>query len=279
MKVLVTGAEGQLGSAVCREIGRNAVGINRKDLDITDELATSAYIKKLRPDAIVHCAAYTYVDRAEAEPELCHAVNSKGTRNIAKATKNIDAKMLYVSTDYIFDGMLDRPYETEDTPGPLSTYGRTKLEGEYAVQDILDEYFIVRTSWVYGADGGNFVKTMLRLGRERGRVSVVADQIGSPTYTRDLANLISLMIRSEEYGIYHATNEGFCSWYEFACEIFRSANMDIQVDPLKTSEYPTAAVRPKNSRLSKRSLTDSGFPRLPSWQQSLKEYVTTSLAK
>lgn len=273
MKILVTGAGGQLGYDVCREIGEEAIGVGSKDFDITDRSATIAYIQNMCPDAIIHCAAYTAVDKAESEPELCHAVNALGTRYIAEAAADIDAKLLYISTDYVFDGALERPYEINDIPNPLSVYGHTKLEGENAVQKLLKRFIILRTSWVFGSNGGNFVKTMLRLGCERGSVSVVADQVGSPTYTPDLARLIALMIRSEKYGVYHATNEGFCSWYEFACEVFRAAGMDVPVIPITTAEYPTVAVRPMNSRLSKRSLADSGFGLLPAWQKAVKDFI------
>lgn len=273
MKILVTGANGQLGHDVCGEVGGEAIGIDIADLDITDGAAVSVHIEKLRPDAIIHCAAYTAVDKAESEPELCHAVNALGTQHLAEAAKSVGAKFLYISTDYVFDGTLDRPHETYDAPNPLSVYGRTKLEGEQAVKSAIEKYFIIRTSWVFGTNGGNFVKTMLQLGRERGAVNVVADQFGAPTYTQDLANLITQMIRSEKYGVYHATNEGVCSWYEFACEIFRRADMDVSVIPVTAYEYPTAAVRPKNSRLSKRSLTDAGFDLLQDWRDALGRFL------
>lgn len=274
MKILVTGASGQLGYDMCREIGNEAIGIDVADLDVTDRAATRTYIEKLGPEAIVHCAAYTAVDRAESEPERCRAVNALGTRYLAEAAKNIDAKFLYISTDYIFDGTLNRPYESDDAPNPLSVYGRTKLEGEEAVRSILEKYFIIRTSWVFGSNGGNFVKTMLRLGHERGAVHVVADQFGSPTYTQDLAKLLAVMIRSEKYGIYHATNEGFCSWHDFARAIFRAADMNVSVTPITADDYPTSATRPQNSRLSKHSLTDAGFSLLPPWQDALGRFLT-----
>lgn len=273
MKILVTGARGQLGHDVCTEIGGEAIGIDIPELDITDKAATFAFIEKSHPDVIIHCAAYTAVDKAESQPVLCHTVNVLGTRYLAEAAKNIDAKFLYISTDYVFNGTLDRPYEVDDTPDPLGVYGCTKLKGEQEVQSILKKYYIVRTSWVFGQNGGNFVKTMLRLGRERGSVSVVADQYGSPTYTADLAALLVKMIRTDKYGVYHATNEGFCSWYEFAREIFKTADIDVILTPVTTAEYPTAAVRPKNSRLSKRSLTEAGFEALPDWQDALERFL------
>lgn len=274
MKILVTGANGQLGYDLCGEIGCEAIGIDIKELDITNRSLTLEYIEKLRPDAIIHCAAYTSVDKAESEPEQCHAVNVLGTRHLAEAAKNICAKFLYISTDYVFDGTLDRPYEIDDATNPLNVYGRTKLKGEEAVRSILEKYFIVRISWVFGENGVNFVKTMLRLGRERGSVSVVANQFGSPAYTKDLAVLLAKMIRTDKYGVYHATNDGFCSWYDFTLEIFNLAGIDVSVKAIKTEEYPTAAVRPKNSRMSKNSLTEAGFDLLPTWQDALERFVT-----
>jgi len=276
MKALVTGALGQLGHDVCLEIGGSAIGIDIDELDITDKVATQEFIKKLRPDVIIHCAAYTAVDKAETEPELCHAVNVLGTQSIAEAAKSIDAKLLYLSTDYVYDGAQDHPYEISDTPNPLGVYGQTKLDGEKVIMGVLEKFFVVRTSWVFGANGGNFVKTMLRLGRENCAVRVVADQVGSPTYTRDLASLIFAMIRTENYGIYHATNEGYCSWYEFACRIFNTASMNVMVSPISTSEYPTVAIRPSNSRLSKKSLANAGFKLLPSWQDALERFIVES---
>ena len=273
LKILVTGADGQLGYDVCRGIGGEAIGVDVADFDITDRIAVHAYIEKLKPDAIIHCAAYTAVDKAESEQERCRAVNALGTRYLVEAAKKIDARFMYISTDYVFDGALDRPYEVTDTPNPLGVYGHTKFEGEEAVMGILKKYFIVRSSWVFGSNGGNFIKTMLRLGREHGSVSVVADQFGSPTYAQDLANLIAAVIRSDKYGIYHATNEGFCSWYNFACEIFLVAGMDVSVKPITTAEYATAAVRPTNSRLSKKSLTDAGFGLLPLWEDALRRFM------
>ena len=273
MKVLVTGANGQLGYDLCREIGGAAIGIDIDDLDITDKSATLEFIKRLQPDTIAHCAAYTSVDKAESEPELCYTVNALGTGHIALAARSIGAKMLYLSTDYVFDGTLDRPYEVNDIANPLNVYGRTKLEGEKAIRNNIEKYFIIRTSWVFGTNGANFVKTMLKLGHERSQVSVVEDQVGSPSYTKDLARLIASLIRTEKYGVYHATNEGFCSWYELACEIFRASKMDVAVTPIKAEEYPAAAVRPKNSRLSKQSLIESGFTLLPSWQEAVKDFL------
>ena len=212
------------------------------------------YISKLKPECVIHCAAYTAVDKAEDEEEICSKVNVYGTENIAKACKKVDAKMIYISTDYVFDGQGDTPFEIDGNIKPLSVYGKTKYEGELKVKEILDKYFIVRISWVFGVNGNNFIKTMLRLGKEKESLNVVCDQIGSPTYTFDLAPLLCDMAETEKYGVYHATNEGFCSWAEFATEIMKKANLKCVINPIPTSEYPTKAVRPFNSRLSKKSL-------------------------
>jgi len=273
MRVLVTGAAGQLGHEVCREIGNEAIGIDIAQLDITDRRMTHSYIDRLRPDAIIHCAAYTAVDKAESEPEHCHLINVLGTQWLAEAAKKVGAKFVYVSTDYVFDGMLDRPYEIDDAPNPISAYGRSKFEGEKVVLNIIEKSFIVRASWIFGLARNNFVKTMLRLGREYGAVRVVADQFGSPTYAPDLAKLLAAMVSSEKYGVYHATNDGFCSWYDFARAIFKMAGLEVLVDPIAAFEYPTAAARPKNSRLSKKSLTDAGFALLPTWQDALERFI------
>lgn len=200
-----------------------------------------------------------------------------GTRYIAQACKDIDAKILYISTDYVFDGKGDKPFEVTDIPNPINYYGKTKYEGELEVQKYVDKAVIVRISWVFGENGNNFVKTMLRLSRERRELSVVSDQIGSPTYTFDLAKLISDMITTEKYGIYHATNEGYCSWHEFASAIFDMADINIKLNPIRTEDYPTKALRPKNSRLSKKSLDLNGFQRLPHWKNALEEYIKITL--
>ena len=226
MKVLVTGVKGQLGYDVMKVLAArkiDCVGADIEEFDITDFGAVSKYIKACRPDAVVHCSAYTAVDKAEDNAALCERVNTVGPENIARVCREIGAKMVYISTDYVFPGTGDRFYETSDEKGPLSVYGKTKLGGELAVKKYLDRYFIVRISWVFGINGNNFIKTMLRLGKERDEVSVVCDQVGSPTYTADLAPLLCDMITTEKYGTYHATNEGICSFAEFADEIFRQA--------------------------------------------------------
>lgn len=280
MKILVTGCSGQLGYDVIRrleDLKIDCLGASRKDFDLTNELDTKNFIKNYKPDAVVHCAAYTAVDKAEDERDICYRTNVLGTRYIAQACKDIDAKILYISTDYVFDGKGDKPFEVTDIPNPINYYGKTKYEGELEVQKYVDKAVIVRISWVFGENGNNFVKTMLRLSRERRELSVVSDQIGSPTYTFDLAKLISDMITTEKYGIYHATNEGYCSWHEFASAIFDMADINIKLNPIRTEDYPTKALRPKNSRLSKKSLDLNGFQRLPHWKNALEEYIKITL--
>lgn len=276
MKILVTGVKGQLGYDVVKVLEARGIehrGVDLQDFDLTDPAAVHSYIRDYHPDAVIHCAAFTAVDLSEDKLELARAVNAGGTRSIAEACKEIDAKMLYISTDYVFPGTGTRFYEPDDPTGPLGAYGITKLEGEKAVQELLSRYFIVRISWVFGINGKNFVKTMLRLAETKTEVSVVCDQIGSPTYTADLAPLLCDMIVTDRYGIYHATNEGICSWAEFAQEIFRLSGKPVTVHPIPTSEYPAKAARPLNSRMSKKKLEEAGFSRLPTWQDALKRYI------
>ena len=276
MKIYVTGITGQLGYDVCRELSKRGIeycGTSSKELDITDRGAVFEALSTYQPDAVIHCAAYTKVDLAEDEPEKCWAVNVDGTRNIAEACRKLGAKMVYISTDYVFPGTGDRFYETDDPVRPVNTYGRSKLAGELAVQSLLEEYFIVRISWVFGKNGNNFVKTMLRLAETRSEINVVADQIGSPTYTADLAPLLCDMVQTENYGIYHVTNEGTCSWAEFAEAIFELAGRQVTVYPIPTSKYPTRAVRPLNSRMSKERIKQSDFVKLQSWRDALKCYL------
>ena len=276
MKVWVTGASGQLGYDVCRELERRGVsymGTGSKTLDITDAEAVLTAMKTYRPDAVIHCAAYTAVDRAEEEPERAFAVNETGTRNVAAACAATGAKLVYLSTDYVFPGTGEEPYEVDDAVGPLNVYGQSKLAGERVVQELMEHYFIVRISWVFGVNGNNFVKTMLRLSRDHSEIRVVCDQVGSPTYTADLAPLLCDLIKTERYGIYHATNEGVCSWAELAQEVFRRTGKAVQVEPIPTADYSAKAVRPLNSRLSKRSLDVAGFYRLPSWQNALERFL------
>ena len=276
LKILVTGAYGQLGHDILLNLaarGIEGIPADLAEFDITQAMATEQFILAHRPDAVIHCAAYTAVDKAEDDPELCRLINQTGSENIARACKQIDAKMVYVSTDYVYPGTGETPYETDAPTGPLSVYGKTKRAGEQAVQSLLERYFIVRTSWVFGKNGNNFVKTMLRLGKEREELNVVCDQVGSPTYTVDLARLLVDMALTDHYGIYHATNEGFCSWAEFAEAIFQKAGLTTRVNPVTTDQYPVRAHRPANSRLSKASLTQAGFALLPSWQDALDRYL------
>ena len=276
MKVLVTGVSGQLGWDVCRELERReieCIGVSSRDFDLTDPEAVRGYVMDYAPDAVIHCAAYTAVDKAEDEPEKCMAVNAEGTRTIAECCRELGAKMLFISTDYVFSGSGEQIYETNDPTGALNVYGRSKAEGEKAVRNTLEQYFIVRTSWVYGKNGNNFIETMLRLAETREEVNVVCDQVGSPTYTADLAPLLCNMVITDKYGVYHATNEGLCSWAEFAREIFRLAGKDVRVNDIPTSEYPARAVRPLNSRMSKDRLEQAGFGRLPYWRDALGRYL------
>lgn len=276
MLVLVTGVNGQLGYDVVKELtakGHEAVGVDRAQLDITDEAAVSSYVQNLKPEAIIHCAAYTNVDAAETDKEGAYKVNALGTKYLAEAAKAEDAKMVYVSTDYVFDGNGTEPYEVDHPTSPLGVYGETKLDGEIILQDTLEKYFIVRTAWVYGINGNNFVKTMLKLAQDRNELGVVYDQVGSPTYTVDLAKFLVELVVSEKYGIYHASNEGICSWHEFAVEIFKQVELDIKVNPLTSEEFPRPAARPKYSVLSKKKIVENGFTPMRDWKEALKDYL------
>lgn len=276
MKVLVTGVKGQLGYDVVNELekrGHTAIGTDVEEMDITDEGKVREVLSAEKPDAVIHCAAYTAVDAAEDNVELCRKINAEGTENIAKACKELGCKLLYVSTDYVFNGEGERPWEPDDEREPLNVYGQTKYEGELAVEKYVEKFFIVRIAWVFGINGKNFIKTMLRLGEDHDELTVVADQIGSPTYTYDLARLLVDMIGSDKYGRYHATNEGLCSWYDFAVEIFRQAGMDVRVRPVTSEEYPAKAKRPHNSRMDKAKLEENGFERLPDWKDALGRYL------
>ena len=294
MKVLVPGTSGQLGYDVMMELvrrGHEAVGADRSEgegefervqLDITDAERVFKVVDELKPDAIVHCAAWTNVDGAE-EPEnlkKVRAVNVEGTRNLAEAAKKVDAKFVYISTDYVFNGEGNEPWRADDKNyAPINVYGQSKLDGELAVAEILDKYFIVRIAWVFGRNGKNFVKTMLKVGAGHEVVKVVDDQIGTPTYTYDLARLLVDMIESDKYGYYHATNEGgYISWADFTEEIFRQAGIDSKVERVTTEEYEkiagkTVAKRPFNSRLDKSKLVEAGFEPLPTWQDALERYL------
>ncbi|MCH1982194.1 dTDP-4-dehydrorhamnose reductase [Ruminococcus sp. OA3] len=276
MRVLVTGVKGQLGYDVVNELtkrGHEAVGVDVEEMDITDPGAVERVITDARVEAVIHCAAYTAVDAAEDHVDICRRVNAYGTENVAKVCEKLDLKMMYISTDYVFDGEGTRPWEPDDERHPLNVYGQTKYEGEVAVTDHVARFFIVRIAWVFGVNGKNFIKTMLNLGKTHDTLTVVNDQTGSPTYTYDLAVLLVDMIHTDKYGFYHATNEGLCTWYEFAVEIFRQAGMDVNVLPVSASEYPAKAKRPSNSRMNKDKLDENGFQRLPSWQDALGRYL------
>lgn len=299
MKVFVTGVAGQLGHDVVNELasrGYEAVGTDLAEtyagvqdgsavttapyvaLDITDKEAVDRVITEVCPDVVVHCAAWTAVDLAEDEDkkDKVHAINATGTENIAEVCKKLDAKMVYISTDYVFDGQGSEAWKPDCKDyKPLNVYGQTKLEGELAVSRILDKYFIVRIAWVFGLNGKNFIKTMLNVGKKYDTVRVVNDQIGTPTYTYDLARLLVDMIETDKYGYYHATNEGgYISWYDFTCEIFKQAGYTTKVVPVTTEEYGASkAARPFNSRLDKSKLVEAGFTPLPTWQDALTRYL------
>ncbi|MGN0542524.1 MAG: dTDP-4-dehydrorhamnose reductase [Acutalibacteraceae bacterium] len=276
MKIIVTGAKGQLGSDVMQrlsEIGAEAIGADIDRLDITDEKAVDLFFKESRADGVIHCAAYTNVDLAEIQREICRKINADGTRNIAAACEKYGMKLLYLSTDYVFDGRGTEPFETDSPKAPCNFYGETKLEGETEAARLCKKLFIVRISWVFGENGKNFVKTMLRLASEKPEIRVVCDQTGSPTYTKDLAVLLCEMISGCKYGVYHATNEGICSWAEFADKIMELSKSQAKIIPIPSSEYKSAAVRPANSRLSKSSLDKNGFSRLPHWEDALQRFL------
>ena len=281
MKVLVTGVNGQLGHDVVNELtkrGHNAVGVDIDEMDITDKKCVDDVIGKTNPDAVIHCAAWTAVDLAEEAENIgtVRAVNAYGTKYIAQSCKALDCKMMYISTDYVFDGQGTDPWQADCKDyAPLNVYGQTKLEGELAVAGTLDKYFIVRIAWVFGVNGKNFIKTMLNVGKTHDTVTVVDDQIGTPTYTYDLARLLVDMIETEKYGYYHATNEGgYISWYDFACEIFKQAGYNTKVKHVTTEEYGLSkAKRPFNSRLDKSKLLQNGFTPLPTWQDALARYL------
>lgn len=281
MKVLVTGSKGQLGSDLINELtarGHVAVGVDVQEMDVTDRAAVKKVINSVKPDVVIHCAAWTAVDAAEEEENVkkVRAINAYGTAYIAEECKNIDCKLIYISTDYVFDGRGTKPWDPDCKDyKPLNVYGETKLEGEKAVEKALEKFFIVRIAWVFGLMGKNFIKTMLALGKKYDSLRVVNDQVGTPTYTYDLARLLADMAETEKYGYYHVTNEGgYISWYEFAKEIFRQAGYNTEVKPVTTAEYGLSkAVRPFNSRLDKSKLSENGFKPLPTWQDALERYL------
>lgn len=281
MKALVTGVKGQLGFDVVNELkkrGHTAIGVDIEEMDITDKVSVEKVINEIKPDVVIHCAAWTAVDSAEEEENISKVrnVNAKGTENIAKVCKALDIKMVYISTDYVFDGQGTEPWKPDCKDyKPLNVYGQTKLEGELAVSSNLDKFFIVRIAWVFGVNGNNFIKTMLKLSDKYDTLRVVNDQIGTPTYTYDLARLLVDMVETDKYGYYHATNEGgYISWYDFACEIFKQAGKNVNVIPVTTEKYGLSkAARPFNSRLDKSKLVENGFEPLPTWQNALERYL------
>lgn len=280
--ILVTGANGQLGSDVCKKLKSEKceyIPTDAEALDITNKKKVNEFFESHKIDCIIHCAAYTAVDKAEDEKEKCFCVNRDGSLNLAICAKKANSKMLYVSTDYVFGGDGEKPFETNDPKAPLNVYGESKLAGEQAVLENCKKSFVVRTSWVFGEKNTNFIATMLKLSKTHGEVNVVCDQTGSPTYSKHLAALLCEMAKSEKYGIYHATNEGFCSWAELASEAFLVAKTVTKVNFVPSSEYKTKAKRPLNSRLSKASLDKSGFKRLLPWQDAVKEYLGNMLKK
>lgn len=279
MKVLVTGEKGQLGYDVANELnrrGHEAIGVDIEEMDITDRVAVENVMRATKPDAVIHCAAWTAVDAAEENEEKVRAINATGTKYIANECKKLDCKLIYISTDYVFNGKGEKPWDPDCNDfEPLNVYGKTKLEGELFVADTLEKYFIVRIAWVFGVNGKNFIKTMLNVGQTHDAVRVVNDQIGTPTYTYDLARLLVDMAESEKYGYYHATNEGgYISWCDFAKEIFKQAGFNTKAIPVTTEEYGLSkAARPFNSRLDKSKLVLNGFRPLPPWQDALQRYL------
>jgi len=276
MKFLVTGVNGQLGHDVViklKEISLDVIAPEREEFDLTNAEQVMTYILKEKPDVIIHCGAYTAVDKAEDERDLCYTVNVGGTRAIAEAAEEINAKVVYISTDYVFDGLGQEPHSEEKETKPINYYGYTKEQGEKIVREIIDKHFIVRTSWVYGINGNNFVKTMLKLAESRNEINVVNDQIGAPTYTNDLAEFIVDLVQTNSYGTYHGINEGYCSWYEFAQLIFEKSGIEIKINPVSTKEYPTKAKRPLNSRLLKEQTDKAGIKRLPFWEDALRRFL------
>lgn len=276
VKFLVTGVNGQLGHDVMmqlKEMDFDVIAPIRDEFDLIDKGQIKRYIIKEKPDVIIHCAAYTAVDMAEDEKELCYSVNVEGTKAVTEAAKEVNAKVVYISTDYVFDGLGQKPHSEEEETSPVNYYGYTKEQGEKIVRELVDKHFIVRTSWVYGPNGNNFVKTMLKLAESRNEINVVSDQIGAPTYTKDLAKFIFQLILTNNYGTYHGVNEGYCSWCEFAGLIFEKSGINMTVNPISTEDYPTRAKRPLNSRLSKKNTDIAGLDRLPHWEDALTRFI------
>lgn len=283
MKVFVTGVKGQLGFDVVNELnkrGHEAVGVDIDELDITKEQDVYTMLDEVKPDGVIHCAAWTAVDDAEDNYDKVMEVNAKGTEYIAKACKKLDVPMIYISTDYVFNGVGTNPWKPDDKREPLNVYGESKYRGELAVEELLDKYYIVRIAWVFGQNGHNFINTMLNLGKTHDKLTVVDDQIGTPTYTYDLARLLVDMIETDKYGTYHATNEGgFISWYDFTVEIMKQAGeydesyKKVEVSPVGSDAYPAKAKRPSNSRMDKSKLVENGFELLPDWKDAIHRYL------
>ncbi|MEK5204707.1 dTDP-4-dehydrorhamnose reductase [Bacillus sp. FSL R10-2789] len=276
MKVLVTGAKGQLGQDVLCLLENQpweVFGFGREELDITNEEQVREKVLSIKPDIIIHTAAYTQVDQAESDEEAAFNVNAEGTKYLAKAAEAVGAKFCYVSTDYVFDGTKNEPYKADDQTNPQTVYGKSKLVGEQYTQEYCSKNYIVRTSWVFGLYGNNFVKTMLRLAEDRKELGIVHDQVGSPTYTADLARFIIDLVQTDKYGIYHGSNSGICSWYEFAKEIFEQSNIEIMINPLTTEDFPRPAARPKYSVLDKGMIEQNGFESFQDWKKSLKDFL------
>lgn len=274
-KVLITGANGQLGKELVElftEKGFEVYGFGRDKMDITNQVQVQEIIGAVKPDIVIHSAAHTQVDLAESEPDQAFLINAYGTRNVTVAAEAVGAKLVYVSTDYVFDGTNDEPYNEFSPTSPLGVYGKSKLAGEQFVRDLHSKFFIVRTSWVYGKHGANFVKTMLKLGKERKELSVVADQRGCPTYTLDLANAILELVDTQKYGVYHVSNSGSCSWYEFAKEIFEISEMKVQVNPCTTADFPRPAARPANSVFEHMSIKLNNFSSIRHWREALNSF-------
>ena len=275
-KILITGANGQLGQDIVLEMdNRNLeyLATDKDDMNIVDKKSIEDIFKNNEIKSVIHCAAYTAVDLAEENVDICRRINAEGTRNLAEICREYNIPLMYISTDYVFDGLGEKPWEPEDHREPLNIYGQTKYEGELYVETLVEKYFIVRISWVFGDNGKNFVDTMINLGSKNKTLKVVSDQIGSPTYTKDLSVLLIDMINSEKYGKYHATNEGYCSWFDFAVEIFKQKKMDVEVIPVDSSAFPVKAKRPQNSRMNKSKLLLNGFNELPHWKNALERYL------
>lgn len=281
LKFMVTGANGQLGYDVVlklKEINIDVVAPGRDEFDLTNREQIQRYILKEKPEVIIHCAAYTAVDKAEDEKDMCYAVNVEGTRAVAEAAEKINSKVVYISTDYVFNGKGQEAHLEEKETNPVNYYGYTKEQGEKIIRGLIDKHFIVRTSWVYGVNGRNFIKTMLNLAESRNEINVVSDQIGAPTYTKDLAEFIVNLVQTQKYGTYHGVNEGYCSWHEFAESIFEKSGIKMIVNPISTKEYTTRAIRPLNSRLSKDNTSKAGIDRMPHWEDALNRFLNELFA-